>query len=100
MHAAVAFIAILLTVSFTQPANANPAAGWAAKFIGEYFLGKALDEVFDPRTGAPDLRALDSRLATYEFALMQIDGKLSSQVAQLRSELSTKTSREEVERIV
>jgi hypothetical protein len=56
-------------------ASANPAGAWAAKFIGEYFLGKAIDELFDSVTGAPDLRELDSRLRTFETALVRVDDR-------------------------
>jgi len=81
-------------------ANANPYAAYLAKFLGEYLLGKCLDDVWDSATGKPDLGELDSRLRAFEGALSQVDARLSVNIADLRRELNRRPTREEVRRIV
>jgi len=81
-------------------AEANPYAPHAAKFLGEYFLGKALDEVWSTVTGTPNLKELDVRLKAFENALNQVDRTLSRSVEQLREELDSKTTKAEVRQVV
>src|SRR4051812_45862244 len=96
--ASVIFLCSLL-LSF-RPARAEPAAAEVAKFFGDYFLGKALDQVWDQTTGQPDVRELDSRLRAFEAALSQVDQNLAQAIGSLRKDLARRPTRKEVDNIV
>ena len=81
-------------------AEANPYAAYVAKYMGEYMLGKCLDEVWDAATGAPDVKDLDLRLRAFEGALSQVDARLSGRIAELRRGLDKRPTRAEVHQIV
>lgn len=87
----------LMTPSVAQ---AEPIALYAAKFIGEYLLGKALDEVWNQATGQPDVNELQSRLLSFEVSVARVDAGLSRQITDLRKKIDTKVSKDEVRRIV
>src|ERR1051325_10813785 len=83
-----------------QADRQNSVASDAAKFMGDYFLGKALDQVWDKLTGTPDIRELDLRLRLFEESLKPVDGNLGNAIQDLRRRLDTKVSKEEVRQIV
>lgn len=89
----------IIVVSVT-PVEANPTAAYAAKFFGEYLLGKAIDPLWNSATGSPNVRELDTRLRVFEAALQQVDKRLATQVSELRRELGTKVTRKEVRDLV
>jgi hypothetical protein len=82
------------------PAEANPYAAYVAKYLGEYMLGKAIDEAWDAATGAPDVKELDMRLRAFEGALSQVDARLSERIGELRRRIDQRPTREEVRQIV
>ncbi len=99
MRKTVVSFTIVFSLSFAQTAQANPFV-WLAKFMGEYFLGKAIDEVWDAATGKPDVRELDRRLESFQLALGKVDANLTRSVAELRRELNDKVTKEQVRKIV
>lgn len=84
---------VLLGCLAALPAEANQYAAYVAKYLGEYLLGKCLDEVWDVATGAPDVKELDLRLRAFENALYQVDTKLSGRIAELRRQIARRATR-------
>jgi formylglycine-generating enzyme required for sulfatase activity len=100
MHRFLGAVVLVSVCLASGPVQANPYAAYVAKYLGEYFLGKCLDEAWNSATGQPDVYELDSRLRAFEGALSQVDARLSSKIAELRRDLNQRPTREEVRRIV
>jgi formylglycine-generating enzyme required for sulfatase activity len=96
------FLSAVVALSCVAPlvAEANPYAAYVAKYVGEYALGKCLDEIWDAATGAPDVRELDLRLRAFENALSQVDARLGGRVAEMRRPIAKRPTRDEVRQIV
>ncbi len=103
------FLSAIVVLGCLAPlsAEANPYAAYVAKYLGEYLLGKCLDEVWDAATGAPDVTELDLRLRAFENALSQVDAQLSARIAELRRnigdarrQIAKRPTRDEVRQIV
>jgi hypothetical protein len=87
-------LAITGTVQAVHPAVA---------FLGDYFLGKVLDEVFDAATGKPDPHELKRQLDSLSGSLSQMghaQGDLLQQLHSLRQEVNERTSRAVIEQVV
>lgn len=93
-------VIVVLVCLAPAPARANPYAAYVATYLGEYMLGKALDEAWDAATGAPDLKELDQRLRAFEGALSQVDARLSNRIGELRRRIDQRPTRDEVRQIV
>ncbi len=93
---------VLVSAACLAPAaaEANPYAAYVAKYLGEYMLGKALDEAWNAATGAPDVKELDMRLRCFEGALSQVDARLRDRIGELRRRIDQRPTREEVRQIV
>jgi hypothetical protein len=100
MHRFLGAVVLVSVCLASASVQANPYAAYVAKYLGEYFLGKCLDEAWNSATGQPDVSELNSRLRVFEGALSQVDTRLSSKIAALRGELDKRPTREEVRRIV
>lgn len=96
------FLSVIVVLGCLAPlsAEANPYAAYVAKYLGEYMLGKALDEAWDAATGAPDVKELDVRLRAFEGALSQVDARLSNRIGELRRRIDQCPTRDEVRQIV
>jgi hypothetical protein len=88
-----ALILCLLFVPFTAPSYSNPALIW----VGQYLLGKAVDKIWEPATGAPDVNKLDGRLKDVEALL---EGSLRRPIAELREQITPETTRVQYEAYV
>ncbi len=114
-----AFFALTLLVLAVDPppakAQLKEAVVEIGKIVGKEVLGflikEGLEAGKDYLLGSPspqgqgtppDVRVseMKDRLATYEAALRQVDAKLADQIATVRKELSTKTSVDDVRKVV
>lgn len=93
-------IAIFLAAAVSDARGENPYGAHVAQFVGDFFLGKALDEVYNATTGQPDLRELDSRLKTFEGAVKQVDERIAAAISDFRRDLNSKVTREDIRAIV
>ncbi len=102
----------LLTLGVSVPTahgQGKEIAGEIAKIIGKKLIELGvekgveygIDQLFGKDT-PPDQRVteLQARLGAYEAALRQVDAKQADQISALRKELSTKTTAEDVRKVV
>lgn len=112
--AAVCVLALAISgrSAHAQPAEGNPARAQLAevgtfvasellKGIGSKLVGEALDGLWG-KDITPDQRVAEFQgsLAAYEAGLRRVDARMADQVAALRKDLSTRTTADDVRRIV
>ncbi|MEQ8785224.1 MAG: hypothetical protein RIC55_02960 [Pirellulaceae bacterium] len=73
-----------------------------AATVGARLVERSVDSLWEQAFGSEDqrVRELDRRLLTYETLLRRLDQQQADAVAEFRSELSTRTTAEDVRRIV
>ena len=102
-----ASVCMLALAILGRPAHAQLAevgtfvASELLKGIGSKLVGEALDNLWG-KDVSPDQRVaeLQGTLAAYESGLRQVDARLADQVSALRKDLSSRTTADDVRRIV
>ena len=94
-----ACLAIILVFAFQL--DVEPIRAYAfTNLIAGYLFSKGVDYVWDAATGKPDIREINRRLILVEETLKRTDPRLGAPIGDLRTNITTCTSKEDLVRIV
>lgn len=87
-------LALLNMLTIGKSQAADPVTIYLATYAGEYLAGKALDQLFDPSSGKPNISLIDARLKELE-GNVAMRGEMQNEIEKLRRRINNNVTKNE-----